>query len=75
VPGMGTVETVETYWRYYFTTSLVYDLFRAVANAALVVALGRPILRLLERYRSRFIWVPWVPHIASHAGTTPTSGT
>ncbi|RIK39183.1 MAG: ECF transporter S component [Chloroflexi bacterium] len=60
-PGMGLGETLQTYGRFYLTTSLVYDLFRAVANALLIVALGRPVLRLLTRYRSRFIWTPWQP--------------
>jgi hypothetical protein len=26
----------------------------------LVLLLGTPILKLLERYRSRFSWQPWV---------------
>jgi energy-coupling factor transport system substrate-specific component len=58
-PGMGAVETLETYGRYYLTTSLVYDAFRAGANVLLVAALGRPLLRLLDRYRDRFSWEPW----------------
>jgi energy-coupling factor transport system substrate-specific component len=61
VPGMSFDDTLATYWRYYLTTSLVYDLFRAVANVVLVVALGRPILRMLARYRERFTWSTWVP--------------
>jgi energy-coupling factor transport system substrate-specific component len=79
VPGMSTVETLHAYARFYLTTSLVYDAFRAAANVVLVLALGRPILRLLERYRLRFTWQPWVsmsqgsafhdeaPMAASHA--------
>jgi energy-coupling factor transport system substrate-specific component len=74
-PGMGGVETLETYWRYYVTTSLVYDLFRAIANAVLVVALGRPILRLLDRYRSRFAWVAWVPLQSPEGGASEMPGT
>ena len=61
-PGMGFAETVATYSRYYLTTSLVYDSFRAIANVALVLILGRPVVRLLDRYRSRFTWQPWVPY-------------
>jgi energy-coupling factor transport system substrate-specific component len=60
VPGMGFGETVATYLRFYATTSLVYDAFRAGANFLLVLALGRPLLRLLDRYRDRFTWEPWV---------------
>jgi energy-coupling factor transport system substrate-specific component len=59
VPGMGFGETVATYLRFYATTSLVYDAFRAGANVLLVLALGRPLLRLLDRYRDRFTWEPW----------------
>jgi len=60
VPGMGFSETVSTYARFYVTTSLLYDAFRAGANVILVLALGRPLLRLLDRYRDRFTWTPWV---------------
>jgi energy-coupling factor transport system substrate-specific component len=58
-PGMELAETLSTYARFYLTTSLVYDSFRAIANVALVLALGRPVIRLLDRYRSRFTWQPW----------------
>lgn len=61
-PGMGLGETLTTYGRFYLTTSLVYDAFRAGANLLLVLALARPILRLFDRYRSRFIWHPWQPY-------------
>ena len=58
VPGMSFGESVSTYGRFYLITSLPHDLTRAVANIVLVVALGGPIVRLLERYRSRFTWQP-----------------
>ncbi len=56
VPGMSFGETISTYGRFYLITSLPHDLTRAIANVVLVVALGGPIVRLLERYRSRFTW-------------------
>lgn len=56
VPGMSVAETLSTYGRFYLVTSLPHDLTRAIANAALVVALGGPVLRLLGRYRERFTW-------------------
>jgi energy-coupling factor transport system substrate-specific component len=59
VAGMSATETLGAYGRFYLSTSLVYDAFRAVANVVLILALGRPVLRLLERYRSRFVWQPW----------------
>jgi energy-coupling factor transport system substrate-specific component len=59
IPGMTFTETVAAYTRFYLTTSLVYDAFRAAANVVLVIALGRPLLRMLDRYRDRFTWEPW----------------
>ena len=59
---MSLAETFSTYGRYYLTTSFVYDSFRAIANVVLVLALARPILRLLDRYRTRFLWQPWQPY-------------
>jgi energy-coupling factor transport system substrate-specific component len=59
VPGMSAGEALSAYGRFYLTTSLVYDAFRAGANVLLVLVLGRPLLRLLDRYRSRFLWQPW----------------
>jgi energy-coupling factor transport system substrate-specific component len=73
VPGMGFVETVATYARFYVATSLVYDAFRAGANVLLVLALGRPLLRLLDRYRDRFTWQPWTS-VGTDDGPGVTSG-
>jgi energy-coupling factor transport system substrate-specific component len=58
-PSMNFAETIANYTRFYVTTSLAYDLFRAAGNAALVLALGGPTLKLLDRFRSRFTWEPW----------------
>lgn len=66
-PGMGLLETLATYGRYYLTTSLVYDAFRAGANLILIAALAGPVLRLLARYRARFIWRPWQPYLPGSA--------
>jgi energy-coupling factor transport system substrate-specific component len=70
-PGMSFTDTVGAYTRFYLTTSLVYDAFRAGANALLVLALGRPVLRLLDRYRLRFTWQPWEP-LDDRAAGVPT---
>jgi energy-coupling factor transport system substrate-specific component len=59
VPGMSALETLRTYGQFYLTTSLGYDLFRAVGNVVLIAALASPVLRLLDRYRDRFSWEPW----------------
>ena len=58
-PELGAVETIERYARFYLVTSLPFDVARAVGNIVLVLVFGGPILRLLERYRSRFTWQPW----------------
>lgn len=58
-PGLTMTDTVDRYIRFYIVTSLTYDTFRAVANLAIILALGGPVLRVLERYRSRFAWTPW----------------
>ena len=58
-PGLSLAETVERYAHFYAVTSLGFDLFRAVGNVVLVILLGAPILKLLERYRTRFTWQPW----------------
>jgi energy-coupling factor transport system substrate-specific component len=71
-PGLGVVETVSRYARFYVVTSLPFDLFRAMGNVALVLLFGGPVLRLLERYRSRFAWQPWVAlDDASRLATAP----
>ncbi|MDQ3548256.1 MAG: ECF transporter S component, partial [Chloroflexota bacterium] len=71
VPGMGFGETVATYARFYVASSFVYDAFRAGANVVLVLALGRPLLRLLDRYRDRFTWEPWVSVNGKDTDTQP----
>lgn len=58
-PDLPFVETLRRYGRFYLVTSLPYDLFRAIGNAALILVLGGPILRLLERFRDRFAWRAW----------------
>ncbi len=59
-PGLSLEDTVSRYARFYVVTSLGHDLFRAAGNALLLLALGGPALRVLERYRERFGWEPWV---------------
>jgi energy-coupling factor transport system substrate-specific component len=59
-PGLSAAQALATYARYYLVTSLVYDLFRAAGNFLLIIFLARPILDLLERFRERFSWQPWV---------------
>ncbi len=53
-PGMGLGAVVTHFAHFYLATSLVYDTFRAVGNAVMVMALGLPVLMALSRLRSRF---------------------
>ena len=59
-PELSAGEALRRYGAFYATTSLWYDAFRAIGNVVLVVVLGGPILRTLERYRSRLTW-EWRP--------------
>jgi energy-coupling factor transport system substrate-specific component len=58
-PDLGLGEALRRYGQFYVVTSLWFDLFRAIGNGVLIVVLGRPILRTLERYRDRFRWQHW----------------
>lgn len=58
-PDLTLIETIQRYGRFYMVTSLGFDLLRAIGNVVLIALLGGPILKLLERYRSRFHWQPW----------------
>jgi energy-coupling factor transport system substrate-specific component len=60
-PDLSLSETLHRYGRFYVVTSLWFDLFRAIGNVVLILALGRPILGTLERYRDRFTWQAWQP--------------
>jgi energy-coupling factor transport system substrate-specific component len=54
-PGLGLGETLRHYWSFYILTSAGWDAFRAVSNVVLVVAVGRPVIDMLTRYRDRFL--------------------
>ncbi len=52
-PAASAVTNLDHYLTYYATTSLAWDTFRAVGNAVLVIALGRPLLGALDRAARR----------------------
>jgi energy-coupling factor transport system substrate-specific component len=52
-PGMGIAATITNYAAFYATTSLVWDLTRAGGNAVLLLLLGIPAIRALERFRDK----------------------
>jgi energy-coupling factor transport system substrate-specific component len=58
-PDLSPVETIRRYLSFYMTTSFVFDAFRAAGNALLVLALGGPLLAVLDRFKSRFGWEPF----------------
>lgn len=72
-PDLPAGETLARYVRFYLVTSLGFDALRATGNVILMLALGGPILRLLERYRSRFGWEPWTTDPPARAAPRPAS--
>ena len=61
-PSLSLRESIERYVRFYLATSLVHDATRALANAALLLVAGAPVLRLLHRFRSRSSWITTAAH-------------
>ena len=55
-PGLSFTQTLQRYWAFYVVQSLAWDALRAVSTTVLVAVLGRPLLRLLRRFRQRFFW-------------------
>jgi energy-coupling factor transport system substrate-specific component len=68
-PGLDALETVSRFVRFYLLTSLGYDALRAIGNAAMVVALGAPMLGALARLRAR--WRLEVVPVELVAGVVP----
>ena len=50
----GAEEYLTRYGAFYMTTSLLWDIGRAVGNVALILILGLPAVRTLSRFRERF---------------------
>ncbi|HWC14739.1 MAG TPA: helical backbone metal receptor [Actinomycetota bacterium] len=48
-PELGMAANLRSYATFYLVTSLTWDVFRAAGNAILVLVLGRPLLRVLDR--------------------------
>jgi len=51
--GLGIGETLSRYAAFYLATSLIWDVVRGAGNVALILLLGGPMVRTLERFRSR----------------------
>jgi energy-coupling factor transport system substrate-specific component len=56
--GLGWIETLVRYSRYYIVSSLVWDSTRAIGNFLLMLTLGPPLKKVLERFRRR-AWISW----------------
>lgn len=52
-PEAGAIENLQNYAAYYAATSFGWDTFRAIGNAVLVLAVGGPLLRTLDRAARR----------------------
>ena len=52
-PRAGMLANLRSYGTYYVATSLAWDAFRAVGNVVLVLVLGRPLLKTLDRAARR----------------------
>ena len=53
-PGIGLGETVARYAAFYVATSLWWDVVGAVGNAALLLLLSAPVVRVFGRFQRRF---------------------
>jgi energy-coupling factor transport system substrate-specific component len=56
-PNLSFVESIERYTSFYLATSFVHDASRAAATALLILIAGAPVLRILERFRARAVWM------------------
>lgn len=59
-PGLGPLEALSRFGRFYLVTSLAWDTMRALGNVVLLALLGRPLARALERFHRR-AYVSWEP--------------
>lgn len=56
-PGIGLLQGLTRYGLFYLTTSLWWDIGRAIGNLLLILLLGMPVLRLLRRFQQRFQFI------------------
>ena len=60
VPGLGTLANLHRFILFDLTTSMGFDLTRAVTCAVMVLVLGRPVLAALRRASRRAAFEPQV---------------
>jgi energy-coupling factor transport system substrate-specific component len=54
ISGTSLASTIQHYLAFYLVTSLVWDVVAAAGNVLLILALGKPALRALQRFQKRF---------------------
>lgn len=52
-PGMSLAESLDRYWSFYVATSLAWDAAGALANAVIILIVGRALMSTLRRYAHR----------------------
>ena len=52
-PGMSLSESLDRYWSFYVATSLAWDAAGALANAVIILVVGRALMSTLRRYAHR----------------------
>jgi energy-coupling factor transport system substrate-specific component len=67
VPGAGVVSNLHRFLLFDATTSLGFDLTRAVTCALLILVLGRPVLAALRRASRRAVFEP-APEFVEQSG-------
>jgi energy-coupling factor transport system substrate-specific component len=53
VPGMSLSQSLDRYWAFYVATSLAWDAAGALANAVIILIVGRSLMATLRRYAHR----------------------
>jgi energy-coupling factor transport system substrate-specific component len=74
LPGSGILENLHRFLLFDLTTSLGFDIPRAVTNAVLIVVLGRPVLGALRRAARKAVFEPVVT-LEDAAALRPPAGT
>ena len=64
--GMDWTDAVARYAVFYAATSLWWDMAAAVANFVILLLFAAPLLRVLRRFRRRFV-VTYAPTVTSSA--------
>ena len=64
-PGQTPLAIIKAYALFYLITSFVWDVWRGIGNAALIILFGAPVLRVLKRYQKRFHFAVIAPPLVS----------